>query len=103
MEGRVSKFSVQVSTLSPKASFVQVHFLSTTVQSTGSFVTERLYSLRYESYSVFHVHVLVAKHPRFQSQMFTLSRKASCVQTHFLSNYTVTWDFCDRPLLQLTV
>ena len=101
--GTVAKLPISMSTLSPKASFVQVHFLSTTVQSTGNFVTERLYSLRYGSYSVFHVHVLVAKHPRFQSQVFTLSRKTSCVQIHFLSNCTVVWDFCDRPLLQLTV
>ena len=42
IRGRVYKFSVKVSTLSPIASFVQVHFLSTTVQSTRSFVTESL-------------------------------------------------------------
>ena len=39
--------------------------LETTVQSMGSFVTERFYSLRYESYSVFHV--FEAKPARFQS------------------------------------
>ena len=51
IRGRVCKFSVKVSTLSPKASLVQVHFLSNPVQSTRSFVTECLYSLHYESYS----------------------------------------------------
>ena len=35
--------------------------------------------------------------------MSTLSPKASFVQIHFLSNCTVTWDVCHRPLLQLTV
>ena len=46
-------------------------------------MTERFYSLRYESYSVFHV--LEAKAARFQSQVFTLSPKASCVQVQSLA------------------
>ena len=57
--------------------------LATTVQSTGSFVTERFWSLWCESYSVFHV--LEAKPARFQSQVFTLSPKASCVDAHHLA------------------
>ena len=72
-----------MSTLSPKARFVQIHFLSTIVQSTGTFVTERLYSLRYKSHFVFYE--FEVERASFQFQVSTLSPKARFVQIHFLS------------------
>ena len=70
---------VQVSTLSPNANFVQIHFLSTTVQSTGTFVTERLYSLRYESHFVFHE--LEVESASFQLSVYTVTKIQLCANT----------------------
>ena len=59
--------------LSPKASCVQVQSLATTVQSDGTFVTDRFESLRYESY--FSSNIAKAQFASFHLQCLCCHQK----------------------------